>query len=318
MKSVKLKRDLYRLWRKIRFKPIYWFSLIFLAFLFVVSGESVFSPSTLSSQKIIFAKEEVLELTTQVNPLPILNCKGIAFPNHTAEAIFIRERNSGEIIFKENEHVQRSPASLTKMATAIVTIENCDLSKEIIVNNVLKDGSLMGLENGEKVTYEDLLYGMLVASGNDAAEMLSRACFSSQEKAVESIQKKLEFLGLHDTNYVNVSGLPADNHYSSAYDLTFLAEVLLRNEKLAEIVNTKEITLVSIDLKRWYSLKSSNDLLFENPSVYGVKTGYTESAGQCLILAYKKGDRDFMITILGSQDRFTDGEAIINWIQSNY
>lgn len=318
MKLLKLKRDFYRLWRKIRFKPIYWFSLIFFAFLFMISGESVFSPQNSASTQVVFAQENSFHFISELSLHPLLENKGIPFPEVSAEALFIRERGSGEIIYAKDENVQRDPASLTKIATALVAVENCNLSKEMIVNNVLKEGSLMGLENGERVIYEDLLYGMLVSSGNDAAEMLSRDCFESEEKAVEAINKEIELWGLKNTHYANVTGLPSESHYTSAADLNSLAEILLRNNKLAKIVNTKEVTLISVDKKRWYQLKSSNDLLFENPDVYGVKTGFTENAGQCLIIAYKKGENDFIITILGSQDRFADGKTILNWIHNNF
>jgi len=194
------------------------------------------------------------------------------------------------------------------MKTAVITFPASNCNRDAIVTLQKFSSKVNNIWHTESKLDND--YDLIILPGGFSyGDYLRSGAMAAISPVIQEV-KRLASRG------VKILGIC--NGFQILTEAGLLPGVLLRNEKLAEIVNTKEITLVSIDLKRWYSLKSSNDLLFENPSVYGVKTGYTESAGQCLILAYKKGDRDFMITILGSQDRFTDGEAIINWIQSNY
>lgn len=319
MKFSVFKRDIWRLWRKIIFKPSAWVLFLFSFSFLVISVDRVYSPVNQISYTTVSAQENRIKLAPSLQLLPLLKSKGIPFPEDiSAGKIFIRERGGGEIVFAKNEHERSSPASLTKILTALMVVEHCDLTKEVTASSLLNQGSLMGLKDGERVTYEGLLYGMLMVSGNDAAELAARSCLESEAKAVQLINEEIAFLGLPDSHFEDVTGLAENDHYSSAFDLSVMAEVLLRNEKLAAIVNQKEITLHTRDYTRWYSLKNSNELLFTNSKVYGVKTGYTEKAGECLIVVYRQGDLDFLITILGSNYRFQDGEKIIAWLQSNY
>ena len=315
MKISILRRDLMRLWRKIRDKPDIWVVISILSLLLISYSDGPAINFDHQSSLSVLASESEFTFQSSIDISPLIKVKTDDFPQEiSSEAIFIKERNSGEVIFAHNEFKPRSPASLTKMMTAIVVMQECDLSQEVVVSGVEKIGSIMGLEDGERVNYEDLLYGMLIASGNDAAELLARDCFGSEEEAVKMMNKQAGSLSLNDTHFEDVTGLSENGHNSNAYELSLIAEKLLRDDQLADIVKTKQISLVSNDYSRWYNLESSNDLLFENADVYGVKTGYTEKAGECLVIAYTRGNYDFIVTILGSEDRFGDGQKIINWL----
>lgn len=318
MDTIVLKRDLIRLWRKVKVKPVYWFAFaIWLSFFSFTPVEMV-GLETKSSFSVFASEQETpLDFTVTINKL--LSDRRETFPSEiTAQSILIRERTSGQILYTRNESQERSPASLTKMLTGLLVAENCDLTREVTISIVKSIGSIMGLENGERVTYEDLLYGMLVASGNDAAEILARDCFGSEEALVKKMNERISFLGLEHTHFEDVTGLTEDGHYASAFDLNIIAELVLRNDILAPIVDTQKISLISLDQDRWYNLETSNDLLGEYPEVYGVKTGFTEKAGECLVFVINHNGHDFLVSLLGSSDRFEDAKQIIDWIKNSY
>lgn len=314
MKKMVAKRDLIRLWRKIIVKPLYWVFLIFLCSNFFLPGYRIYNYETCENA-ILIAAEKKAELNFDIEIKPYQDFEFKDFPIEiNAKHIFIKEVNSGRIIFEKEAHEEVSPASLTKMMTALIVIENCDLNTEVTVNNVQAIGSIMDLRDGEKVNFEDLLKGMLIASGNDAAELLVRSCFENVEYAVLKMNEQTEAWNLKETEFADVTGLIETGHYSSAFNLSAIAEILLRDPKLSEIVRIKELSLVSNDYTRWYALKNTNELLWESEKVQGVKTGYTEKAGGCLVFLYRKGGQRYLITILNSSDRFEDGKKIMDWL----
>lgn len=319
MKPDILHRDLIRLWRKIRIKPVSWVVIFFWGLLFFLPVNSVLTPGIINNSNQIFAQEPTFSFDYDFSVSNILIERKVVFPTDiSAQSILIRERHTGQIVYEKNSQKQQIPASLTKIMTALVVLESCDLSKEVAVSNVQSIGSVMDIKNGERVTYKDLLMGMLIVSGNDAAELLTRDCFGSEQNAVQKMNIKAQLLGFKNTHFSDVTGIAESNHYSSAFDLTTIAELVLRNEKLAAIVQTKENSLVSLDQNRWYNLENSNKMLWDDTAIYGVKTGYTEKAGECLIFAYKQGENDFIVTLLGSEDRFSDGRKILGWLKENF
>jgi len=173
----------------------------------------------------------------------------------------------------------------------------------------------MNLVEGEKITVENLLYGILVHSANDAAFAL--ADNYGFERFIYLMNKKAKDLKMNNTHFTNPAGFDDPNHYSNPFDLTLAARELLKNPYLAKIAATKEIIIPDTEFKYFHRLTNINQLLGEISGLGGLKTGYTEEAGQNLISFYKKNGHRYLITILKSEDRFFDTKQIIEWINLN-
>ena len=173
----------------------------------------------------------------------------------------------------------------------------------------------MNLVTGEKITFENLLYGLLVHSANDAAYVL--ADNYGYDKFISLMNKKAKALGMKNSHFSNPNGLDSGSQFSTAFDLSLAARELLKNPYLAKIVSTKEITISDVDFKYFNRLNNVNKLLGEIQGLGGLKTGYTENAGENLVSFYKKNSHQFVIVILKSLDRFNDTRNIIKWIEEN-
>lgn len=238
-------------------------------------------------------------------------------PRISAEAVYVWDAASGQELYELNAHDQRAPASTTKIATALVVVRNADLDDEVTVESSdtvdINVYSHMGLEAGDTLTVEQLLYGLLLPSGNDAANALARAVGASLQGQypeasgpvgafVMEMNALVGSLGLVDTQFVNPAGEDEDGHYSSAHDLAYLAAELLQDPTLAEIVRSPSWQGTSVGPEQhFFDLANTNELLAEDPAVLGVKTGTTENAGACLVVARDVGGENIVIGVtLGS------------------
>ena len=251
----------------------------------------------------------------QMNPIPTLRFD--YFPPVSAEGVYVVDLPSFTPILERNIHEKLFPASTAKIITALVSM---DLYKSDDVITVKRpageiEGQVMGLVAGEKITVENLLYGTLVHSGNDAAYALAdRYGF---DKFVTLMNKKAQSLHMKDTHYTNPAGLDDFTEYTTSYDLTLAARKLLQNPLLKKIVATKEITIADVDFQYFHRLENVNKLLGEIQGIGGLKTGYTQNAGENLVSFYKKNGHQFIIVVLKSLDRFADTTQIVNWINTN-
>ncbi len=173
----------------------------------------------------------------------------------------------------------------------------------------------MGLVVGERITVENLFYGMLVYSGNDAAYVL--ADNYGYSKFIKLMNEKVKALRMSNSHFTTPNGLDAPNQYTTPYDLALAARELLKNPYLAKIASTKEITVSDVDFKYFHQLNNVNELLGEIAGVGGLKTGYTEEAGENLVSYYKTDGHKYIIVVLKSQHRFQDTKNIIAWIDAN-
>lgn len=229
----------------------------------------------------------------------------------------------GLSIYGKDENKQTAMASTTKIMTAIVVLENCkDLSEIVTIDSKAAGtgGSRLGLKKDDKITVEGLLYGLLMRSGNDAAVALAEYIAGSKEEFAKLMNNKAHELGLKNTNFVTPHGLDDPKHYTTAYELAQITDYALENNKFAQIVKTQYAT-ISIN---GYSkeLKNTNELLLGNiEGVYGVKTGFTNNAGRCLVTAVKRKNMDLIIVVLGAdtrKDRAKDSLKLIDYIYQNY
>lgn len=219
----------------------------------------------------------------------------------------IMDMDSGRIVYSKNMHSKNLIASTTKIMTAIIVLENLDLDKEITVGKEVLDmyGTNIYTEVGEKLKVIDLLYGLMLRSGNDAAETLAVNTFGNEKQFVEAMNKKAKELGMKDTTFSNPHGLDDKTYnYSTAYDMALLSKYAYQNKVYRKIISTKKYTTKS-SLKSyvWYNRVS---LLNEYKYTIGGKNGYTPKAGKSLVSVASKDDLTYTIVTLDDNDIYNN------------
>ena len=243
-------------------------------------------------------------------------------PNINSRSAVVIERSTGTILFGKNEYDVRKMASTTKIMTSIIVLENeKDLSKIVTVSGKAAGihGSRLGLSTNCKITVRDLLYGLMLCSGNDAAIALAEHIGGSVEGFAELMNAKASSLGLTNTHFVTPHGLDNDAHHTTAYELALLTNYALENETFRKLVNTTNYT-VSINGSP-KNIHNTNELLGNLNGVYGVKTGFTNGANRCLVTACKRGDLDIICVVLGADTkkfRTQDSVKLIEHSFSNF
>ena len=233
----------------------------------------------------------------------------------SAQAAILMDADSGRVLYGHNVHDRRLIASTTKLMTALVALESgVELSREITVDPgwVGVEGSSIYLREGETLTLETLLYGMLLRSGNDAALAVAEVCAGSVENFAAQMNQKAQALGMADSHFVNPNGLNDEEHYSSAYDMALLARACLENETLREMVSTKSIALEG------RSFTNHNKLLWQYEGCIGLKTGYTEKAGRTLVSTAQRDGMTLICVTLSDPNDWADHAALFDWGFSNY
>lgn len=283
------------------------YSLLFLFY----PGDSRLYKIFAYNRTLFAASDSVIKKTT--DPVPYL--KAPYYPIVSAEGIYVVDLTTLTPIFERRSKNLFYPASTTKIITALVANEVFKPTDIITVSRNLEDGQIMGLVVGEKMTVENLLYGLLVHSGNDAAYALADGY--GFDRFVDLMNKKALEIGMKETHFVNPAGLDDPTQLSTPFDLILAARELLQTPELKKIVAIRDITVADTDFKYFHRLSNVNKLLGEIQGVGGLKTGYTESAGENLISFYKKNNHQFVIAVLKSLDRFNDTRQIISWIDTN-
>lgn len=240
---------------------------------------------------ITFIKAEKEEVTNTLSP--------------NAKSAILIESTTGEIIYEYNSHEKLEPASMTKMMSLVLIMEA--IEKGVIkldqIITVSENASAMGgsqilLETGEEMSVDDLLKGITIASGNDAVVALAEAIAGTEDNFVKMMNDKLKELGLKDSNFKNCHGLDEEGHYSSAYDMAFIAKELVRHQKILDYSSIYETYLrENTDKKIW--LVNTNKLVRFKKGVDGLKTGYTAGAGYCLTATMMKDDMRVIATVMG-------------------
>lgn len=244
---------------------------------------------------------------------------------------------SGKILYEKNSHEQHYPASTTKILTAILALENLKLSDPVEIDGEtpFTEGSRIYLLEGEEVTVEEVLYGLMLESANDAAVALAKKMKGTVEEFAKYMNEKAEALGAENTHFVNPNGLHDDNHMTTAYDLAMIAKYAMKNPVFRDYVTTYQYTMRATNLQETRYLYNTNRLLYDNihkvpvngvlrPCKYdgitGIKTGYTSKAGGCLVASAKRGDTELIAVTLASTDmgRFADCIALLDYGFANY
>lgn len=238
----------------------------------------------------VFDKSIPTETEFIENPLVQISYE----PTINARSALVMDFDTGTVLYEKNAYRKRPMASTTKIMTAIVAIENCSLDDDVIISDKADrmGGSVMGIKSGSTIKMKDLLFGMMICSGNDAAVAIAEHVGGSVEGFAELMNKKALQIGAYSTSFSNPHGLDAENHYTTAYDLAKIARYALNNGTFNEIVRTKEFVY------NGRTFRNTNEMLVGYEGADGVKTGYTGLAGRCLVTSATKNDMRFISVVL--------------------
>ena len=256
-------------------------------------------------------KEETIQTTNSLDATPKLNSR----------VALVYDRASGKVLYEKNGDKQTPMASTTKIMTAIVVVENSNLKETVTINAKAAGtgGSRLGLKKNDKITVGDLLYGLMLKSGNDAAVALAVHIGGSIEGFANMMNEKAEELGLVNTHFVVPHGLDMEGHYTTAYELAKITDYALRIKKIKNIVGTKQYTVTINGYTK--TISNTNELLGNLNGVYGVKTGFTNGAGRCLVTSCKRGELDIITVVIGADTkkyRTSDSIQLIEYVNKNY
>jgi len=249
------------------------------------------------------------------DPIPVVS--SLQPPFVTAQGVFIADLTSFTPLLEKNSRNKFFPASTAKIVTALVVADVFQPNDVITVKKAITkeerpDWQLMGLVTGERITVENLLYGILVHSANDAAMILADTY--GYDNFIVKMNEKAKELHMEHTHFINPDGIDEQDQLTSPYDLALAARALLKNPYLAKFVSTKEITISDVDYTHFHRLSNVNELLGEVNGIGGLKTGYTELAGENLVSFYKKNGHRYILVVLKSLDRFEDTKQLTKWI----
>lgn len=239
-------------------------------------------------------------------------------PVLSAQAAVVMEESSGMVIFAKNPHEERAIASITKLMTALVMLENTVLQQTAIVpvSATTIEGRKAKLFAGEELTIADLLRAALIHSGNDAALTLAIALDGSVDTFAERMNLRAYYLGMRDSSFANPHGLDDPNNFSTAFDVALLAKKSLEYPFVRETVQRISLTISDTSGQFVHELETTNELLSSSFPVFGLKTGTTDEAGQCFVGLVKHQGKNYIVVVLGSEDRFLDTKALI-WALRN-
>lgn len=249
---------------------------------------------------------------------PTLNVKA---SGTSAKAMCVLEKDSKRVIYSHNSNQQLPMASTTKVMTAITVIQHCtDLDEIITVNNaaVGVEGTSIYLRKGEEISVKDLLYGLMLRSGNDAATALAYHIGESVEGFAKLMNELALKIGAKNSNFVNPHGLDNKSHYTTAYDLALISAYALNNPIFKEIVSTKSHVIPATNISDKRYLTNKNRLLSSLSGCCGVKTGFTSKAGRCLVSAVERNNTTYVCVVLNCGPMFEESSSLLNSCFENY
>lgn len=293
-------------------------------------------------------KTKKLIVTLIITTLTILNCYSVfaadnsvannstatntstvaTEPSISAGAAFLMDNRTNKVLYKKNENKKMYPASTTKILTAIIILENCNLDDTLTASydaiTSVPDGyTIANIQIDEQLTVEQLLELLLVHSANDAANILAEHAGGSIDSFVSMMNTKVNELGLTGSHFTNVYGLHDDNHYTTAHDLAFLMKYCLKNDTFRKISGQASCAIPATNKSGTRTYKSTNELIIPKTKSYypyltAGKTGFTTPAKECLVSASYKDNLELIGVILGSNSRFSDARSLYNYAYDNY
>jgi len=275
-------------------------------------GVTILSPSTALAEKDRVSASQAHPMFADGRPLP--------WRKVPAHSILLKELNSGRILYEHEAGKRLSPASLTKIMSALVILELGRLDDQVTVskNAARAHKTHLRLKPGQVFRLEDLLKAMLIVSANDACLAAVEHVGGDEDQFVALMNAKAAALGLGDTHFSNACGFDGLDHYSTAEDLAQLSQIALQQPTFRQLVREERSIIVPVNGYRPYVLHNTNRLLGRIPGVEGIKTGFTSKAGRCLIAKVSQNGSDLLLVILNSNRRWDTAKNLINFgLQAN-
>lgn len=288
------------------------FSFLLLAFLY---------PGQNSLQTIVINPGQIRAYSLPaISPALYPQSDGVKVPYVSSRAVIVQDVSSKTIMYAKSPDTLLLPASLTKIMTALVALDYwSDLDTIIEVKNEDRAiGQTIELERGEHITIKNILYGLLVHSGNDAALALAENFPGGYSTFVAAMNAKAKELHLDHTTFKNPSGVEQYGHTTTARDLAVLAAYAMQNQVIANMAQTNRIVVTDITGSISHDLETTNELLGQITGLKGLKTGWTTNAGECLVSFVERDGHQIVVVVLGSLDRFGDSTALINWAYNHH
>ncbi len=242
-----------------------------------------------------------------------------AGPVVSAESAVVMNAVTGEVVFSKNPYEKLGIASTTKIMTSLIALESADINKIITVkkDDIAVEGTSIYLKEGDKITLETLVKGMLLESGNDAANVTATAVGGGKEGFATLMNRKARELGMFSTKFVNPSGLTEEGHYSTAYDMALLGCAAIQNERFKEICSAHSLGVTYGENNASRTFYNHNKFLRMYEGALGIKTGFTKASGRCLVTAAKKGEVTYVAVTLNAPDDWNDHIKMMDFAFDN-
>ena len=261
--------------------------------------------------------KKILVLLAALILLPLPTAKAASEPGVSAQSAILISGDDGTVIFEKNAHERLAMASTTKIMTALLTLEEAERSGDPVIDiteeMVRVEGSSMGLQAGNRLTLTNLTSGMLLASGNDAANAAALYLGGSQEGFAELMNTRAREIGMTETNFVTPSGLDDEEHYSTAYDMALLVREAMGNEEVARIAGSSTLQVEFMEPEQKVSYTNHNKLLRIYDGCIGIKTGFTKKAGRTLVSAARRDGTTLIAVTLNAPDDWDDHMAMFDY-----
>ncbi len=261
--------------------------------------------------------KKILVLLAALILLPLPTAKAASEPGVSAQSAILISGDDGTVIFEKNAHERLAMASTTKIMTALLTLEEAERSGDPVIDvteeMVRVEGSSMGLQAGNRLTLTNLTSGMLLASGNDAANAAALYLGGSQEGFAELMNTRAREIGMTETNFVTPSGLDDEEHYSTAYDMALLGWEAMGNEEFARIAGSSTLQVEFMEPEQKVSYTNHNKLLRIYDGCIGIKTGFTKKAGRTLVSAARRDGTTLIAVTLNAPDDWDDHMAMFDY-----
>ncbi|GAB1475851.1 hypothetical protein MASR2M70_06830 [Bacillota bacterium] len=240
-------------------------------------------------------------------------------PEVSARNAIVIEQQTGKILYEKKSKERAYPASITKIMTALLAIESGYMDRKVVVPAASAgiEGSSIYLAPGEKLSFTDLVYGLMLRSGNDAASAISRLVDGSPEKFVQRMNERARSIGAIETNFVNPSGLFDDTHYTTAYDMALIAREAMMNEEFRVIAGARSWEAKRGEGKYNY-FYNKNKVVFEYPGGNGIKIGYTKKSGRTLVASAERDGLMLICVVMGAPDWFNDSYKLMDYAFNNF
>lgn len=295
-----------------KFKTNFILSAIFLS---LIPARSYYYQLDLSQTKPLVRPTNYQFLPVSDYPV---NTAKIPAPALTAKGVIVIDADSKAILYQQNPDLKLLPASTTKIMTALIVLENYSLNDVLTIDSINTEPVTMGLQTNEKITVENLLYGLLVGSANDAALALARHFPGGEAGFIAAMNLKAKSLHLLNTQFTNPVGFDSFGQYTTVHDLSLLTAEAMQSAFFKRLVSTISITVTDVDHTVSHELTNLNLLLGRISGLSGVKTGFTQLAGECLVTFIQRQNHQIIIVVLGSNDRFGEISQLIDWVFANF